>query len=108
MSDSDYLPLPRTEAAIAEYDRHYAAYHCEDHSQLSIAESVELLNELSRLDEVVGRTFGEETSERNNVETCAANIRAGAPVIPLGHTELSFVRRMVLGWREQQKGGSRS
>jgi len=76
--------LSRTEAAIKAFDG---------------AAELDKKNELAQ---AVGRTYGQDTIDRNDPETCTALVRPGPPTPSLGETDVSFVRRMVRKWREEQ------
>ena len=87
--------LSRTKAAIEAYDTFDAAATMSGSQDEVLAE----LAELERLGKEVGRAFGLDTADRNNVRDCEMYIRPGNKTPPAGF-QLSFVRRMVARWVE--------
>lgn len=95
------LDLARTSAALAAYD-------IVDAGVAELLETDELTDELiekalallEEAGEAVGAAFGEDTSDRNSVETCRGCVRPG-PAEPAPGAELSFVRRLVAEWRRR-------
>lgn len=95
------LDLSRTERAIAAYD-------IVDASVTEMLEEDDLTDELvmkafallEEAGEAVGAAFGEDTSDRNSMETCRGCVRPG-PAVPSPGQELSFVRRRVAEWRSE-------
>jgi hypothetical protein len=53
--------------------------------------------------EAVGIAFGLDTADRNSFETCKACVRPGKKH-PAHPDDLSFVRRMVKKWEEENEG----
>ena len=90
------LNLARTSAALAAYDSvdgevtTYLDGHVTGEGVLRIFKELELAGE------AVGVAFGEDTSDRNSMETCRGCVR---PAVPSPGMGLSFVRRMVAEWR---------
>lgn len=94
-------PLPDlslTERALARYDAEEPRLSKLIDAATTTAEVTDLLTKLEQLEEAVGAAFGDDTSDRNNPETCRKVIRPG-PAIPPPGSELSFVRRMVAKWK---------
>lgn len=83
------MNLDRTKAALAAYDAEVAKPMPDP-----FGEAWSKLNREDRLAREVGRSFGLDTADRNNVATCEACIRPGKPTAP-DHPDEPFVRRMV-------------
>lgn len=83
-------PLPRTVAAIAAYDQFDESTKW---SELEADEWFKAYHQLEELGRVVGLTFGEETKDHNDPQTCEALVRPG-PKVPGPGFQISFVRRM--------------
>lgn len=99
--------LSRTEAAIKKLDVLWSQFFAalEKPGLESGSEMVRLSAALDAADAEVGATYGQDTADRNDPQTCARCVRAGQPVRPLNDAAFSaetFVRRMVRQWREQQ------
>jgi hypothetical protein len=88
--------LSRTEAALSEYDAFDSTFKAEG-SQDKVIAAFAALESRAR---AVGRAYGLETADRNNVSTCEMVIRPG-PAVPGPGCTLSFVRRMVAQWKQQ-------
>lgn len=82
MSQKRFTSLARTAKALDEYDRRRAAGEFPS-------------------GEPVGIAFGEDTKAFNDPETCRACVRPGKKH-PSHPDDLSFVRRMVAAWKEQE------
>ncbi len=89
--------LEKTQAAIAAYDAADEKYTADEIQGKH--DALKALENLEQLGEAVGTAFGEETQDRNDSEDCRRLIRPGHAVPPPG-AELSFVRRMVKDWEE--------
>jgi hypothetical protein len=102
---TDWADLSRTEAAIERHDALEAELDSDAGADLAIENPGRASNQLERLDFLareVGRAFGLDTADRNDPTTCEALVRPG-PAVPRPGYELSFVRRMVKQWKEQEK-----
>jgi len=92
------LHLPGTKAAIEIYDKADEEFSRKlDGDDYEAQEIINDLDHLEKLEENVGYTYGLETSDFNNPETCKSCIRPGTKVAQPG-CELSFVRRMVIDY----------
>lgn len=82
----DLPHLVRTRKAVAEYDEL-------DQQPIpsSNAEALEYLKRLDDLGEAVGIAFGQDTADRNSMETCRKYVRPGKA----DAKELSFVRKFL-------------
>ncbi len=98
---STALNLAQTSAALVAYDIVDAGVtellEADDLTDELVLKAFALLEEAG---EAVGAAFGEDTSDRNSVETCRGVVRPG-PAIPRSGSELSFVRRLVAEWRRR-------
>lgn len=92
--------LSRTIAALKAYDEADEGFATHSHA-MSDEEADAMFQRLEKLGEAVGAAYGLDTADRNDPKTCAALIRPGPRVPPVG-SELSFVRRMV-ALKEKQK-----
>lgn len=88
--------LDRTRAALAAYDRADCALRETDFSKLERGRALEIIARLEILAEDVGRQFGLDTADRNNLSDCTRLVRPGPARPQGGDADLSFVRRMVL------------
>jgi hypothetical protein len=70
------LTFRRTRKALAAYDAYDCAF-IENLSTLTTAEAIRRFAVLKELGAAVGRAFGEDTSDRNSIETCAQVVRPG-------------------------------
>jgi hypothetical protein len=100
--DKEIPDLSRTKAALEVYDAFDSEFDAEGSQDDVLAEFAEL----ERFGKAVGRAFGLDTADRNNVDDCERCIRPGNKVPPAG-MQLSFVRRMVERWEEQEERHSR-
>lgn len=91
--DSDLPDLSRTAEALERYDHLVVALE-DDSSQKGNGLVMDAARE-------VGEAFGQDTRDRNDPQVCADLIRPG-PRVPAPGAELSFVRRMVQKWREDE------
>jgi hypothetical protein len=98
---TEYPPLPKTLAALQQYDKRAVELHKELLGASTSGEVMAICEELDRLAEKVGAAYGEETSDRNNPETCRKHVRPGPPPALFPEAELSLVRKMVAQWQEQ-------
>jgi hypothetical protein len=84
--------LSRTKAALEAFDAHAAEHGFRRDGKLA---------------EAVGEAFGMDTAGLNDLATCKACVRPGK-LLPAGHPDESFVRRMVRAWEQQvQSDGAR-
>lgn len=83
----DLPDLSRTATALRAYDLAY------------IRNDFEKVDKLAK---AVAMAYWEDTKDRNNKETILATIKPGNPR-PLHPDNLSFVRKMVRDWIQQQR-----
>jgi hypothetical protein len=100
--DSKLPDLSRTAAAINAYDQAVAVYEAYASKHPNDAEDEHLYKNVESCEATVGAAYGEDTKDRNDPETCAKLVRPG-PKEPSPGEELSFVRRMVAKWKEQDR-----
>lgn len=88
----------RTEAALAKYDAEVAAawakVNAMSNEELTDGHVYKAVHTENRLGREVGRAFGLDTADRNNVETCEGCVRPGP-----------WLRNIVATWREEQNHG---
>jgi len=103
---SSGLPdLSRTAAAIEAFDvvdAEFEAYMSGESGDPEIERTKDLFRRMEEAGAAVGLAYGEDTRDRNSPETCEGVVRPG-PAVPGPGRELSFVRRMVAQWREQER-----
>lgn len=98
---NDDLPdLSRTRDAIKAYDLVDSEFTTD--RILSGEAPIDIPQKLEKLGEAVGIAYGLDTADRNSLETCKQYIRPGPANPPPGY-DISFVRRMVRDWQNQER-----
>jgi len=92
MTTNDRADLTRTYVALGAYDAYVEGEMKTDDTPRAARRQDELGRE-------VGRAFGLDTADRNNLADCTELVRPGKRN-PAHPDDLSFVRRMVADWKE--------
>jgi hypothetical protein len=94
------VDLSRTAAALKAYDEYDETVVQKIDQSTSYASAQAAENDLEALAREVGFCFGLDTYDRNNIDDCQRLLHPGPKIAPPGG-ELSFVRRMVKKWEEE-------
>lgn len=105
------LSLPRTAAALARYDAMLPELTAVLEAAITGGSIYGVMNEINQLGAEVGEAFGEDTSDRNDPQTCRALVRPdlwlrdlvakyGPAATPAPHVPTDRVTQLAREWLE--------